>query len=212
MILALDIETVPQPGIMDTWYPNWMLEKHPDDNPEEFEGMAALYPEFGMACAVSLVKIAGRDLETEVVAEYTAATLEDEGKMLGDLAARLSRHTVIFVGHNIKGFDIPFLAKRCLAHRIKVPDALSMIGKKPWGIPHRGTMELMRFGGGPSMSLRSACFMLGLHDPKEECNGAMVWDKFKEGRMNEISSYCTRDALAAAEVWRALVNGTDLVI
>jgi hypothetical protein len=30
--------------------------------------------------------------------------------------------------------------------------------------------------------------------------------------MGDISSYCTRDALAAAEVWKALVNGTGLVI
>lgn len=29
MILSIDIETVPQPGIMDTWYPDWMLEKTP---------------------------------------------------------------------------------------------------------------------------------------------------------------------------------------
>lgn len=212
MILSIDIETVPQPGIMDTWYPDWMLEKHPDDNPEDFEVMAALYPEFGMVCAVSLVKIAGKDLETEVVAEYTAATLEDERKMLEDLAARLSRHTVIFVGHNIKGFDIPFLAKRCLAHRIKVPDALSMIGKKPWDIPHRDTMELMRFSGGPSMSLRSACHLLGLRDPKGECIGSMVPQLLKEGRTGEIKKYCTGDAMAAAMVYQALVKFTGLVV
>lgn len=213
MLLAIDIETVPQPGIMDTWYPEWAREKHPDKADQEIEAMAALYPEFGMVCAVSVLKFTGHELETEVAKEYTAATMREEGLILDDLAARFStKYSIILVGHNIKGFDIPFLAKRCLAHGITVPDALCMVGKKPWDIPHRDTMELMRFGGGASMSLRSACHMLSLKDPKDDCNGRIVQQLFSEGNMEGIKEYCTGDARAAAEVYRAIVHGTNLVL
>ena len=32
--LVLDIETVPRPGIMDTWFQQWAGEKNPDQTPE----------------------------------------------------------------------------------------------------------------------------------------------------------------------------------
>lgn len=43
MILAIDIETVPQPGIMDTWYPEWAREKHPDKTDQEIEAINYAY-------------------------------------------------------------------------------------------------------------------------------------------------------------------------
>lgn len=212
MILSIDIETVPQPRIMDTWYPEWAAGKHPDKTPAELEDMAALYPEFGMVCAVSVVKFCSQD-ELEVAAEYTATTPREEGLILGELAQRFSnRYNIILVGHNIKGFDIPFLAKRFMAHEIAVPEPFQVLGKKPWEIQHRDTMELMKFGGGATMSLRAACHLLGIRDPKGECIGSMVPQLLREGRVEEVKKYCTGDAMAAAMVYQALIKFTGLLV
>lgn len=200
MFLSVDIETVPRPGIMDTWYPSWAAEKHPDKTPEELEALAALYPEFGMVCAISVVKqVQGMP---QVAAEYTASNLEEEGAMLKDFCGRLDRgRDVVLVGHNIKGFDIPFIVKRCLAHGLFVPDCMKVAGKKPWDIPHRDTMEILKCGGFTPMSLRSACLLLGFEDPKEVCDGRKVWDLFRQGDLGKVSQYCTGDAKAAMLVY-----------
>lgn len=50
----IDIETVPQPGIMQTWFPEWAKKKMPNATDEELEQSAALHGEFGMVCAIGI--------------------------------------------------------------------------------------------------------------------------------------------------------------
>jgi predicted PolB exonuclease-like 3'-5' exonuclease len=67
-------------------------------------------------------------------------------------------------------------------------------------------MELMKFGNGMSMSLRSACFLLGLKDPKLEVSGDDVFKLFKQKDMTTIASYVEGDVKATYEVFRKLKN------
>lgn len=148
--VSIDIETIPQPGIMDTWFPEWAAQKYPGKEGEELEAMAALHGEFGQVVSVALYS---DDHEREFTIGVNAM---DERDLLEAL-----RSTTLFqdcqpLGHNLKGFDIPFLAKRYLAHSMKVPEQLCVAGKKPWEVTALDTMELMKFGGFQPMSLRSA--------------------------------------------------------
>ena len=97
-----------------------------------------------------------------------------------------------------------------MAHGLKVPAALNQLGKKPWEVRHLDTMELMKFGSG-NMSLRSACLMLGLDDPKQDACGAKVWDLFKAGRMESIGTYCSGDVRAVRDIFQALRTATGAV-
>ena len=197
--LVLDIETVPRPGIMDTWFQQWAGEKNPDKTPEELEHLAGLYPEFGMACCVCL-----KEYGADNMAFSRAALAGEEKEMLYALGSWLDQPGVVLIGHNIKGFDIPFLAKRYLAQALPLPKSLKTAGKKPWDIPHQDTMELMKFGGYAPMSLRSACLLLDLPDPKEYENGGQVWDFFKAGDKDSIKNYCEGDVKAAESMLKRL--------
>lgn len=202
MALVIDIETIPRPGIMDTWFPEWAAQKNPDATPEELERMAGLHAEFGMVCAVGY---ASPDT-SKPVHSLTAATLEAERDMLVQFAETLQHYGGTLIGHNIKAFDIPFLAKRYMAHRLRVPDTLCVAGKKPWEVPHVDTLQEMKFGGDCSMSLRSACLLLGLGDPKADCSGGEVWDLFKAGDMGAIARYVESDVDCTRSLWRALLG------
>ena len=201
---VFDIETAPRPGIMDTWYPSWAAEKYPGKEGVELENMAALHAEFGMVCAIAYASAYTDD--PPIV--YTAGDLDGELELLKSVKRMMDNRDVILMGHNIKGFDIPFLAKRYMARMNFVPSALNVVGLKPWDIPHKDSMEMMRFGGGASMSLRSACLMLGIDDPKGSNCGSEVPEMFRQGRIEEIGKYCAGDVIAE----RALIQRLEEVL
>lgn len=101
---------------------------------------------------------------------------------------------------------MPFLAKRYMYHGLHVPNTLRVSNLKPWEIPHIDTMEKMRFGGGMSMSLRSACFLLGLGDPKSACNGDDVWDLFKKENFEQIANYVESDVKFTDKLYQKILT------
>lgn len=200
--IVFDIETTPRPGIMDTFYPQWAANKYPGKEGQELEDMAALHAEFGMVCAVAYANA----ITDEPPKIYTAGSVEEEAQLLADLEHIFDNENVTLIGHNIKGFDLPFLAKRYIAQRGYLPKALNFGGKKPWEIPHKDTMEIMRFGGGASMSLRSACLLLGIDDPKGSVCGSEVPELFRQGKLDLIGNYCAGDVVAERAVIRKLTE------
>lgn len=199
---VFDIETTPRPGIMDTFYPQWAESKYPGKEGQELEDMAALHAEFGMICAIAI----GNALTDEAPKVYTAGSVEEEKELIKAVTDIFDSENAVLVGHNIKGFDIPFVAKRFMAQVGFVPRALNFGGKKPWEIPHIDTMELMRFGGGASMSLRSACLLLNIADPKGSVCGSEVPQLFREGRTAEIGQYCAGDFVAERELYKRIMK------
>jgi predicted PolB exonuclease-like 3'-5' exonuclease len=148
-------------------------------------------------------------LTDEEPAVLTASSIEEELDILEKATRIFDNESVILVGHNIKGFDIPFLAKRYLARKKFIPKTFQVVGKKPWEIPHIDTMELMRFGGGASMSLRSACLLLGIEDPKGSVCGSEVPQMFREGKVDTIGEYCKGDVIAERELYKRIMRGLD---
>ena len=72
-------------------------------------------------------------------------------------------------------------------------------------------MELLSFGGFPGVSLRSACHLMGIRDPKADCCGKDVWSMFKAGSFQEIGTYCNKDAVAAARLAELLWEANAFV-
>lgn len=201
--IAIAIETAPRKGIMDTWFPAWASRKNPGKEGDDLEDTAALYPEFGQLCAVSLV-----DVDSGETANYVAKDLEEERQMLEGLLDYLDQPGVVLIGHALKSFILPWMAKRYLAVLSYIPPALDVAGMKPWEVPHKDTMELMKFGGN-SMSLRASCLMLGLDDPNESVDGTLISGLFRIGATDRIGEYCLKRAIATAQVYKKIVRASS---
>lgn len=90
---------------------------------------AALHGEFGMVCAIGIAE------PGLIPSHVITQSIEGEKDALIALDGVLAEKEVL-VGHNIKNFDIPFLAKRYLYHGLPVPHTLRTAGKKPWELVH----------------------------------------------------------------------------
>lgn len=192
-LVCLDLETMIGEGISQE--PSWASFK-------ERKGLedkdAALYAEFGQVAVSAVMRL---DLDFNSIQEpraYVAQTREDEAGILETMYPVLNRGNTVLCGHAIKGYDIPFLAKRYCAHRMAVPLSLQCSGKKPWEIIHVDSMEVARFGGASPMSLESLCLLLGVPTPKSKMHGCDVAKAIQEGKWQEVAEYGKGDVVATA--------------
>jgi len=110
-------------------------------------------------------------------------------------------------GHNVKGFDVPCIAKRIIytsksSHT--VPTNLMVFGKKPWEIAYIDTSEVFAFGSWSQqkyLSLDLLACSLGIQSPKEDMDGSMVSEAYwVEGKIEQIKDYCERDVKAVVDI------------
>lgn len=98
---------------------------------------------------------------------------------------------VQFVGHNVIGFDFPFLWKRAMVLGVKPPWVFPR-NPKPWGELVADTMLLwdatQRAGG----SMDRVCRLMGIPG-KGDMNGSKVWPAIQDGRIAEVAEYCRGD-------------------
>lgn len=197
-MMTIDIETVPRelwedlPERQKNWWRK-QAHKHEIDGEGYYEKKAALYPEFGKIICISYF-LAGNvdtfigEVESELLTSFFQKVIGSKTKVLA--------------GHNIKEFDIPYVCKRALVHKIMIPAPLDMTGKKPWEVPHVDTMELLRYGSGyqNKVSMDNTCFMLGIDSPKKDVDGAMVGDLYKQRDYSAIKEYCEKDVIAVTQI------------
>lgn len=201
-----DIETIPSqlPGIRQEYIDAaqapgtykkqesidaWLAENR------EAEGEAAwLKTSFdggvGHACAIAW---AIGDDKPQAFLTTNINDRKEEARMLRDFFCVLTdagpAHT--FIGHNIIGFDLPFLWKRAMVLNVKPPSFFPR-NPKPWSELVRDTMLLwdgqQRAGG----SMDRICRLMGIPG-KGDISGADVWPMVKAGRISEVAAYCCGD-------------------
>lgn len=97
-----------------------------------------------------------------------------------------------WVGHNIKGFDLPYLWLR--ARKYNCDKLLQILGLTPDDIKFADTMQWAcvtdKYKG--FVSLDRACVMFGLPG-KGGMDGSQVFDYWQAGRDQEIANYCVDD-------------------
>ncbi len=183
-MIAFDIETAPNESLLDTRQWREYKEKHDIADDQD----AALHPAFSqVVCICAFDRQDGRKLNV---------CHDNEPELLREFSDFVPAQSILG-GHYIKGFDLPYIANRCLANKLSIPEPLRVAGKKPWEIAHVDTVEILKFGNGPRISLDALCLMLGVPSPKEgDVNGLSVWHAFREKRFDLISAYCGRDVNA----------------
>lgn len=96
-----------------------------------------------------------------------------------------------WIGHNILGFDLPFLYKRCVILGYR-PAIRFPVGAKPWGDSVFDTM--IRWAGmGGRIKQDDLCKMLGLPGKPEGIDGSTVYSHWLNGDIDLIDAYNRSD-------------------
>ena len=144
-----------------------------------FEQRAGVYSEFSKVVAIGFGAAYFKEEEWHFA--YKCLAGDDEKALLNQFCHNLTKFNkkisrdLVLCGHNIKEFDIPFLARRMLINRMTLPDCLQLHHKKPWEMPHLDTMELWKFGdykAYTSLNLLAAVF--DIPSPKSDIDGSQV--------------------------------------
>lgn len=223
-MIFIDIETTTQtetlqelidqnPNLEEYWNVKAMQarESKPEElaeftNPHDmWPRMAGLYPEWGKIVCISMGQLqfdeTGHPNDFKAVSYYG----NDEKQLLQDFLQTAAKITqkypdMKWVGHNIKGFDMPYIIKRALINGIPVPKAFHLQKQKPWENCLLDTMDIWKFGGWNSAKLGLISELLGIPSPKDAMSGPEVNEYYWAGRLEEIKTYCEKDIKATAEI------------
>lgn len=172
-----------------------------EETAEDVYQRAGIYSEFGKIVCISVGFINGDNFR--VKSFYG----DDEKEILTGFADMLRKWdpfgNKLLCGHNIKEFDVPYIARRMLVNRIyDLPKALDLSGKKPWEIKHIDTLEMWKFGdykNFTSLALLTALF--DIPTPKDDIDGSEVAGVYyNDHDVERIAIYCEKDVLAVANL------------
>lgn len=180
----------------------YKAEDDPDfDTPYSYKEKAGLFAEFSRVVCVSTGYIRWSD-DGKAVGRTRSFYGSDEKAILSEIASLLSSSKLVgytLCGHNIKGFDIPVLARRMLINQVlPLPKILQVYDKKPWEIPFKDTMELWRFGDFKNYTkLVLLAKLFDIPSPKMDMDGSQVGDLYWSGdNYEKIARYCEADVRA----------------
>jgi hypothetical protein len=124
-----------------------------------------------------------------------------------NLMSDFDSETDQLVGHNILGFDLPFILQRCLINNIPVGRLVELIRYGAGGV--FDTMHRWWLGDRRGrVSLDDLAWALGIESSKTEtAEGSKVFDLYHAGRLNEIREYNLRDVRVTRKVYERLLTG-----
>jgi len=172
---------------------------------DHYKEISALHPEFSQVMCASL----GVERNGQFVTHSYSG--KDEKKILEDLSNAFYKFgqvgNVVLCGHNIIGFDIPYMAKRYIISKMKIPAVFNTLGKKPWEINHIDTMNLWKFGGWGNVSLQVAAAALGVVSKATEYLGENLYTyDMKDLDFKKVEEYCESDIYATYMIHKAIMR------
>jgi uncharacterized protein YprB with RNaseH-like and TPR domain len=214
-VLFIDIETVPEHEHYASLDPDWQAlweqktayQRRDDFSAADFYERAGIWAEFGKIVCISVGYFAANRSDRQF---RVTSFFGEERALLLEFSDLLNTHFSgsqhLLCGHNIKEFDIPFMARRMLIHGVALPKPIQLFGKKPWEIPHLDTLELWKFGDYKHFtSLKLLTKVLGIPSSKDDIDGSQVAHVYYvEKDVDRIIVYCEKDVIAVAQVWLRL--------
>jgi hypothetical protein len=133
---------------------------------------------------------------------------QDEKKSLLaflEFMKEFDRESDELVGHNIIGFDLPFLFQRCLAHCISARPLVDLGEYRVRGV--FDTMHAWWLGAKRFVSLDDIAWALGIESSKTATvEGSKVFDLYQAGRLAEIRAYNLNDVRVTRKVYERMVG------
>ena len=132
---------------------------------------------------------------------------QDEVQALKDFLALMSDFDLecdLIVGHNIIGFDLPFIFQRCLVNNISVKPFIDLSEFRVAGV--FDTMRGWWLGGRNRVGLDDIAWALGIESSKTgEVEGSKVFDLYQAGKLAEIREYNLNDVRVTRKVYERMV-------
>ncbi len=217
--LFIDIETAScvadhdqlSPGMQREWQKKAKTKFGEEADPELlFSERSGIFSEFGKVVCISVGCF--REKEGRQVLYLRSFYGDDEKDILSRFCASLDKFSrggrkPVFVGHNIKEFDLPYISRRMIINGMVLPDCLMMQGKKPWEVPHIDTMQIWAFGDYKSYTrLSLLAEVLGIPTPKDDISGEDVNRVYwQEQNLDRIAIYCQKDVETTTRVFMRLM-------
>jgi predicted PolB exonuclease-like 3'-5' exonuclease len=220
--LVIDIETVP---CVKSWNTlpeamqlHWLKKMEhlvlSDEEKQDaafcFENRAGIYAEFGKVICIGLGLFTSNEKKPSKI-RLKALYNHDEKALLAEFSNTLKafqkiNKDLVFCGHNIKEFDIPYLCRRFIIQGLQMPEMMQFGGLKPWQVPLEDTLHLWRFGDYKHYtSLDLLASALDVPSSKTEMDGSEVAERYwKEDQIKEIADYCLQDVYTTSLVYLKL--------
>lgn len=186
-----DPSRLPNVDVIENKLPYWQ---------EVYRQTAAFFPEFGKIACISMGFVT-KDGNVKFESFYGT----DEVHMLKETRKVFDKIDGLgfeLCGHNIKGFDIPFMGKRYFINGLKPPTLFPSHDTKPWELKLVDTKDVWQFGNSWSLgSLDLVCSSLEVESPKNgDVKGDSVTTNYWEGKHEEIKEYCEKDVNALVDI------------
>jgi hypothetical protein len=110
------------------------------------------------------------------------------------------------VGHNLIGFDLPFIFQRCLANSIVARPFVNLSDYNVRGV--FDTMHRWWLGARRHVSLDDIAWALGIESSKtDEVEGSKVFELYQAGKLHLIREYNLNDVRLTRKVYERMVAG-----
>ena len=167
----------------------------------------ALSGEHGRLLAIGVIVERGNEIESQGILGRERATGKfhlDEARTLRafwKLISNFDTRKDLIVGHNLMEFDLPFVRKRSIVHRVQ--PTVSFCFARYRSQPIYDTMkEWAHWAFKANISLDELTKVLGFESPKQNgIDGSHIYDLFREDRHDEIADYCMRDVEAVRSIY-----------
>jgi predicted PolB exonuclease-like 3'-5' exonuclease len=117
---------------------------------------------------------------------------------------QIAKDAHVFIGHNIIDFDIPFLYKRSVVHKIRPSQQLPVKRFQTENI-FDTAKEWSRWDNYAQTSLHNLSIALGLPTSKDKMDGSMVYDFYLKKRYQDIYTYCKKDVELTRQVYKRML-------
>ena len=214
--LFVDIETIPgpvMPGVEE-------LELHAPKTLKKPESIRAWAEENqeteyrkqaldSMAGEILAIGYAWNDEEPEVLYRGPAMPTEEDLLRAFERAVEARMHKLgnmrpIWIGHNVRAFDLPWLWRKALKYRLH--DLAGRIPRGRYDKDVEDTMELWASDYKDRVGLNRLAAFLGLPGKTEGLSGAKVFDAWQAGEIDQIARYCMGDVALSRDVWRIMAG------
>ncbi len=116
----------------------------------------------------------------------------------------IARDVELFIGHNIMDFDLRFIYKRSIIHRIKPSKELSFARYRSQPI-YDIMREWERWDTQSFTALDKMAKVLGLESSKQGLSGEKVYDFFLAGKIDSILEYCKADVELTRKIYKRMI-------
>lgn len=164
-----------------------------------YKNKGGIFAEFGQIICISVGFIFERD-NHEICFQIKNFADKNEPTVLQSFLLFVENFLIknpfmLFAGHNIKEFDLPFIGRRLIVNNIKIPHYLQFQHKKPWEIKMVDSLQYWKFGDYKNyVSLELLAHILGIPSPKITMDGSDVQHVYYiENDLPKIIHYCNND-------------------